>query len=194
MSCTNFLDVMQWRFLFHFLMGWDWESTWYCDYCLAYCTSLRWKIMVIVDQSVECKLAGETELLGENLHQCRLVYHKPHMTSPPRWEAGLSWSFVEVNRCLGAGGWIVPIYVSPPAYFCFLTSITLRPWRREQCILPKHRWRYNPNILTIQFQLWPLISTYERLKENNERERMRKEEKEWTLWDKKLIAILCSSA
>jgi hypothetical protein len=28
-----------------------------------------------VEQSLEC-LAGETEVLGENLHQCRFVHHK----------------------------------------------------------------------------------------------------------------------
>jgi hypothetical protein len=36
-------------------------------------------------------LAGETEVLGENLPQCRLVHHKPHMLlgrepGTPRWE------------------------------------------------------------------------------------------------------------
>jgi hypothetical protein len=35
-------------------------------------------IMMCVQQSVEC-LAGETDLLGENLPQCRLVHHKLHM-------------------------------------------------------------------------------------------------------------------
>jgi hypothetical protein len=34
----------------------------------------------------------ETEVLGENLPQCRFVHHKPHMMpgrepGPPRWEA-----------------------------------------------------------------------------------------------------------
>jgi hypothetical protein len=39
-------------------------------------------------------LAGETEVLGENLPQCRFVNHKPHMLpvrepGPPRWEASV---------------------------------------------------------------------------------------------------------
>jgi hypothetical protein len=39
-------------------------------------------------------LAGETEVLGEILPQCRFVHHKPHMLpvrepGPPRWEASV---------------------------------------------------------------------------------------------------------
>jgi hypothetical protein len=39
-------------------------------------------------------LAGETEVLGENLSHCRFVHHKPHMLpgrepGPPRWEASV---------------------------------------------------------------------------------------------------------
>jgi hypothetical protein len=39
-------------------------------------------------------LAGETEVLGENLPQCRFVHNKPHMmpvreTRPPQWEASV---------------------------------------------------------------------------------------------------------
>jgi hypothetical protein len=38
------------------------------------------------------RLAGETEVLGENLPECLFVHHKTHMLpgrepGPPRWEA-----------------------------------------------------------------------------------------------------------
>jgi hypothetical protein len=51
--------------------------------------------MMSVEQSVEWELAGETEVLGENLSQYHFVHHKSHMTWPglepwpPRWEAGI---------------------------------------------------------------------------------------------------------
>jgi hypothetical protein len=49
------------------------------------------RVIMIMEKSVEW-LAGETELLGENLPQCRFIHHKPHMLpgrvpGPPRWEA-----------------------------------------------------------------------------------------------------------
>jgi hypothetical protein len=37
---------------------------------------------VIVEKYVEWKLAGETEILGENILQRHFVHHKSHMTRP----------------------------------------------------------------------------------------------------------------
>jgi hypothetical protein len=37
---------------------------------------------IIVEQLVEWILAGETEVLGENLLQRHFVHHKSHMTRP----------------------------------------------------------------------------------------------------------------
>jgi hypothetical protein len=36
--------------------------------------------MMIVEQSVELELAGETEVLGENLPQCRFAHKKSHIS------------------------------------------------------------------------------------------------------------------
>jgi hypothetical protein len=47
-----------------------------------------------VEQMVERELAGETEVLVENLPQCHSAHQKSHTTGPgiepgpPRWEAG----------------------------------------------------------------------------------------------------------
>jgi hypothetical protein len=47
---------------------------------------------MMMEKLVEWWLAGETEVLGENLPQFRFVHRKPHMLpgrehGPPRWEA-----------------------------------------------------------------------------------------------------------
>jgi hypothetical protein len=46
-------------------------------------------MMVIVEKLVEWRLAGETEVIGENLPQRHFVHPKSHMTrpGPPRGEA-----------------------------------------------------------------------------------------------------------
>jgi hypothetical protein len=47
-------------------------------------------MMMVVQQSVECELAGETEVLEGNVLQCHFVHHKFHMSRPglkqgPQW-------------------------------------------------------------------------------------------------------------
>jgi hypothetical protein len=46
-------------------------------------------MMLSVEQSVEL-IAGETEVLGENLPTCRFVHHKSQMTWPG-FEADVVW-------------------------------------------------------------------------------------------------------
>jgi hypothetical protein len=51
------------------------------------------RVIMMMDNLVEWRLAGETEVLGENLSQRHFVHHKSHLTrpgiepGPPRWEA-----------------------------------------------------------------------------------------------------------
>jgi hypothetical protein len=51
-------------------------------------------VKMIVEKQMECTLAWETEVLGENLPQSHFDHHKSHMTrpgfepGPQRWEAG----------------------------------------------------------------------------------------------------------
>jgi hypothetical protein len=51
------------------------------------------RVIMMMEKLVEW-LTGETEVLGENLPQCRFVHHKAHMLpgrepGPPRWEASV---------------------------------------------------------------------------------------------------------
>jgi hypothetical protein len=48
---------------------------------------------MMMEKLVE-RLAEDTDVLGENLPQCRFVHHKPHMLpgrepGPPQWEASV---------------------------------------------------------------------------------------------------------
>jgi hypothetical protein len=64
-------------------------------------------VKIIVEKQMECRLEGETEVLGENLPQ-RHFYpsQKSHMTrpgfepGPPRWEAGNCYTSKVSDICL----------------------------------------------------------------------------------------------
>jgi hypothetical protein len=79
--------------IFFSFLGWgETESTSYGG-LLTYYTSPG-LYMMNVEQWVEWELAGETEVLGENLPRFHSAHHKSHMTwpglepGPPRWAAG----------------------------------------------------------------------------------------------------------
>jgi hypothetical protein len=52
------------------------------------------RMIVKMENLVEWRLAGETEVIVENLPQRHFLHHKSHLTrpgrepGPPRWEAG----------------------------------------------------------------------------------------------------------
>jgi hypothetical protein len=69
LCCVFRMIVSFYLFLFSFLWWGETESTWFVGHYLAYCTISGWEMMMNMEQSVEWELAGETEVLGENLPQ-----------------------------------------------------------------------------------------------------------------------------
>jgi hypothetical protein len=77
------------------LGGGEWSptgSTRHVGHWLAYCSLPR--VIMMMENLVEWRMAGETEVLWENLPQRHFVHHKSYLTrpglepGPSRWEAG----------------------------------------------------------------------------------------------------------
>jgi hypothetical protein len=66
--------------------------------------------MVIVEKLVEWRLAGETEVLGENLPQRHFIHQKSHMTEP-------GWASAVGSKRLTA--WAMARPQSPKSAFLF---------------------------------------------------------------------------
>jgi hypothetical protein len=66
-----------------FVVWWDWVH-FVLRPLLAYCINPEWWMMVIVEQLVEWRLAGGTEVLGKTCPSSIFFHHKSHMTWPGR--------------------------------------------------------------------------------------------------------------
>jgi hypothetical protein len=67
--------------------GWGVESNWVHSALRPPIGLLCQPRMIMMMEKLAEWLAGETEVLGENLPQCRFVHHKPHMPARTRTRA-----------------------------------------------------------------------------------------------------------
>jgi hypothetical protein len=62
-------------------------------------------MMMIVVQSVECKLAGETKVLGKNMPQCHFVHNKSHDLTRAQTQSAMVGSQQITARAMAWPGW-----------------------------------------------------------------------------------------
>jgi hypothetical protein len=90
------------------------------------------RVIIMMDKLVEW-LAGETELLGENLPECRFVHLKPHMLpgrepGPLRWEdRNCRFSYVKAPL-------LVLLVVLWPLLPFAVILWTYAVWMRKHCV------------------------------------------------------------
>jgi hypothetical protein len=85
-------------------------------------------VTVIVKKLVERRLAGKTEVLGENLTKRHFVRHKSHMTipgfgtGPPRWEASM---YMYINIHHGSGAHFNGVFHKPLPLVCVSVGLSV---------------------------------------------------------------------
>jgi hypothetical protein len=120
-------------------------------------------MMMTVEQSVEWELAGETEVLRENLPQCHFVHHKSHMTYPwiePRtsqWEAwrltvwAMAWPdglchYLMVAqpqkcfRCTGFRNWTGSANGIIPTFVLLTYRVIQTMWYQQESTVSSLQW------------------------------------------------------
>jgi hypothetical protein len=91
-------------------------STQHVGHQLACCTCPP--VIMRIENLVEWWLAGETEVLRENLPQCHFVHHKSHMTWP-----GANRAAVVGSQQLTAWAMAQPLWPNPSSHTMALGSI-----------------------------------------------------------------------
>jgi hypothetical protein len=140
------------------LLGRDWVHL-VLRPLLAYCTSPRWQMRVIVKQLVEWRLAEETEVLGENLPQRHSVHHKSHMTRLALEPGRRVWKPATDRLSYGAA-----LYENiPPALLYTRTRVVwlYKPttiWEQVAAYETQRVFRINSKIIYFIFRIWLFIN------------------------------------